>query len=132
MAAAGGDATIPAARFHYLESCGGCHGIEGVSSREHIPVLKDAVGKFLCTPAGRRYIVQLPNVAFADVDDATLAELMNYVIFQIGGSSTPLYTKPFRTSEVGALRRRALKNRPLADLRTSILVSADPACLRRR
>src|SRR5580704_13924569 len=55
VAAAGDAPTLEITRFsvgqsHYLESCGGCHGLLGVSSNQHVPPLKDVVGTFLCTP----------------------------------------------------------------------------------
>jgi hypothetical protein len=113
---------------HYLESCGGCHGIDGISSQQHVPALRGSVGQFLCTTAGREYLVRLPNVAFADVNDQVLADLMNFVVFGLGGASTPVGTKPYSREEVAALRRQPLKNRPLADMRAMILADAIVRC----
>ncbi|HWS65867.1 MAG TPA: hypothetical protein VN325_24155, partial [Steroidobacteraceae bacterium] len=74
-------APLTPGQSHYLESCGGCHGIQGSSWKRDIPELRGAVGQFLCTAAGREYIVRLPNVAFANMDDRMLAEVMNFVVF---------------------------------------------------
>src|SRR5437763_1681667 len=71
---------IGAAPGMYLLYCGGCHGINGHSSDAAVPSLKGQVDAFLCLPAGREYIVRLPNVAFAPLSDAQLAELMNFVV----------------------------------------------------
>jgi hypothetical protein len=45
----------------YSRHCQGCHGHVGVSVTE-MPRLRDRVGYFLHTPAGRAYIVQVPSV----------------------------------------------------------------------
>lgn len=115
----------------YLEGCGGCHGILGSSSEKDIPELRGEVGWFLCTPAGREYIIRLPNVAFAAADDQALADMMNFVVFSLGGSSTPVGAAPYTAGEVGVLRRQPLKNQPLAQMRDTILADVARHCERR-
>jgi hypothetical protein len=122
---------MSAAQSHYLESCGGCHGILGSSSKKEVPELRGAVGQFLCTPAGREYIVRLPNVAFADLDDRQLADVMNFVVFGLGGLSIPPGARPYSAAEVGALRTQPLKNSSLARMRRIVLAQAISACLPR-
>jgi mono/diheme cytochrome c family protein len=117
-------------RSSYLEGCGGCHGILGSAPHSNIPELRDMVGIFMCTQAGREYVVRLPNVAFAAVDDAGLADLMNYVVFRLGGVSLPDGVKPYTAAEVAALRRRPLKNQPLLKMREEILIQAARNCER--
>lgn len=113
---------------HYLESCGGCHGLDGGSAPSDIPVLKGQVGLFLCTTAGRRYIIQLPNVAFANMDDQSLADAMNFVAFDLGGDSAPARAKPYTAREVGGLRRIPLKNMRVTALREKIVADAMARC----
>ena len=86
------------------------------------------VGRFLCTRASREYIVRLPNVAFAAVDDQTLAELLNFMVFRLGGPSTPAGAPPYTRDEVGRLRREPLKNQPLDKLRLAVLWDAATQC----
>ena len=80
---------IPPARQNFLLSCGGCHGLDGVSNSQVVPDLKDQVGYFVNLPEGRRYLARLPNVAFSTNTDQELAELLNYAVFTLGGSSVP-------------------------------------------
>lgn len=129
--AAGASVRYTPAQSLYIEGCGGCHGILGSSSIKHIPELRGAVGWFMCTPEGREYIVRLPNVAFAAVDDVQLADMMNFVVFNLGAGSVPQGTAPYSAKEVGSLRRRPLKNQPLAQMRTAILANAVKQCERR-
>jgi mono/diheme cytochrome c family protein len=105
-------ASIPAINHtvsNYLQSCGGCHGIQGTSAIGLVPQLRDRVGWFLCTPDGRNYIVQLPDVAFAGVSDQELADVLNFMMFELGGPSTPKSAKPYSAAEVKQLR----ENTPL-------------------
>jgi len=121
-------APLPVGQAKYYEGCGGCHGLNGVSAREQIPVLRSQVGQFLCSDEGRRYIVQLPNVSFAAMDDATLAATMNFVVFKLGDDSVPDGARPYTAKEVGVLRRSPLKNQPLMKLREQVLGRAVLAC----
>lgn len=116
------------AQSAYLEGCGGCHGIQGRAPHTSIPELRGFVGWFLCTEEGREYIVRLPNVSFAAVDDASLADMMNFVVFGLGGDSVPQGVAPYTADEIGALRRRPLKNAPLAQIRSRILAKAMARC----
>jgi hypothetical protein len=124
----GGSKPLPWGQAHYYEGCGGCHGLDGVSARREIPVLRDSVGAFLCSAEGRRYIVRLPNVAFAHMDDRTLAETMNFVVFELGRGSVPAGARPYTAGEVGGLRRMPLKNQPLARLRAAALAQGAAPC----
>jgi hypothetical protein len=117
-----------AGRSHYLESCGGCHGIEGTASPRDIPELRGLVGRFMCSRAGREYIVRLPNVAFAHVDDRALSELLNFMVFELGGNSTLPETKPFTRSEVARLRLRPLKSASLEGVRLVALSDSIERC----
>lgn len=125
---AGAMKPLSSGQFHYQESCGGCHGLLGSSSRDHVPELRGAVGRFLCTDEGRRYIVRLPNVAFANMDAKALADTMNFIVFSLGGGSAPKGAKPFTAAEVGKLRLQPLKSQPLVRMRADIWGRAVQQC----
>jgi hypothetical protein len=67
-------------RLDYLLHCSGCHGPTGagVPSRG-IPRLRGEVAKFLWVPEGRDYLVQVPGVRNADLDDAEIARLLDWL-----------------------------------------------------
>jgi hypothetical protein len=112
---------VPTARGSYLLSCGGCHGLDGVSNSKLVPDLKDQVGFFLNLPEGRDYVVRLPNVAFSITTDEALTGLLNYVVFTLGGVSVPKDTKPYTTREVSKLRRSPLTEVSLAQMRQQMV-----------
>ena len=91
-------------RVFYLERCGGCHGLQGVSAPREIPSLRGVAGRFLCTKAGREYVVRLPSIALAPLNDEVLAQLVNFVMFDMEArmqSDTPV-TRPTRFVRCGS------------------------------
>jgi hypothetical protein len=79
----------------YVEHCSGCHGMQGDSAPAEIPVLRDRIGYFMCLPEGREYLIRLPNVAYSAItDNQELADMMNFVVFGLGGNSAPKDAKP--------------------------------------
>ncbi len=111
----------------YLLYCGGCHGIDGHSSDAAVPSLKGQVDAFLCLPAGREYIVRLPNVAFAPLNDTQLAELMNFVV-AFGQTRTDKGDRRYTAAEVGTLRRKPLLGQPIAGYRRQLVTSLVRTC----
>lgn len=120
-------APIPAPRANYLERCGGCHGLEGVSARRDVPTLRGQIGHFLCTPEGRRYLIQLPNVARVALDDEEVAAMMNYVVFELGGASQTRHA-PYTASEVAKLRQAPLVAVSLSALRMQLVEQIIAGC----
>ncbi len=117
-----------AGEWNYLKGCAGCHGVRGEA--EHaLPRMEGFVGAFLCSAEARAYIVRLPNVAFSTLDDRDLADMMNYVVFDLGGQSAPKGARPYSPAEVAMLRRRPLKNESLMRLRAEVLGPALEKCL---
>jgi cytochrome c553 len=106
----------------YLERCGGCHGIQGHSAPREVPILRGRVGYFLCLPEARAYLVRLPSLASSPLSDDTLAELMNFVVFDLGHRPGDRNTYPlFTAQEVGELRKRPLNNVSLARYRGALV-----------
>lgn len=89
------------AQSDYVEHCGGCHGINGNAAPADLPTLKDRVGWFMCLPEGRSYLVRLPNIARSRItDNEQLADLLNFMVYGLGGNSVPAGAKPFTGAEV--------------------------------
>jgi len=97
-------ATPPAEDF--VLYCSGCHGPDGAGTPGVVPPLS-GLAALLETKAGREYLVRVPGVAQASLDDARLAALLNWVLAEYSGR-TP--SPPYAGAEVGALRRRPLRD----------------------
>lgn len=120
---------LPAAQVAYLTSCGGCHGIEGVSAPGKVPTLRGLTGSFLCTRQGRDFLVRLPDVALTTLSDRMLTEVMNFVVFDIGapvagGRPAPAYT----IGEVARLRREPLTDTGLTAYRNRVVAGLAARC----
>lgn len=117
------------ARSDYVEQCGGCHGVQGVSAPAQLPQLRDRVGYFMCTPATRAYLLRLPNIAHSRItDNQQLADLVNFVVFGLGGASTPADARPFTADEVAHERRFALSSVSLKAERARHVEAAIRTC----
>jgi mono/diheme cytochrome c family protein len=106
---------------NYLLNCGGCHGEKGVSNSRLVPELRDQVGYYLNSSSGREYLVRLPNVAFSTMTDRELTEVLNFMVFTLGGPSVPAHAAPFTPPEVARLRKRPLNDVSLLDYRRRLV-----------
>jgi hypothetical protein len=120
---------LTGAQSDYLEQCGGCHGLQGDSAPAPIPVLRDRVGYFMCSEAGRRYLLRLPNIAHSRIEDnQRLAEMMNFVVFDLGGVSAPRNARPFTEAEVAAERGQAMVGFEVFDTRKAVVADLVRSC----
>jgi mono/diheme cytochrome c family protein len=121
--AADGRAGLSHAESNYLLSCAGCHGLAGASNVQAVPELKGLVGYYLRTPEGRAYLPRLPNIAFAALSDRDLAEVLNYVVFDLGGASAPVGAKPYGAAEIARGRARPLTEVALSAYRRRLVAT---------
>ena len=96
-------APMPRPARTYATNCQGCHGDLGASARE-IPTLAGRVGYFARTPAGRRYLVQVPNVALNPSSDEDIAAVLNWVLRTYSHAQLPPDFQPYTAAEVALLR----------------------------
>ncbi len=109
--------SLPKPQADYLLNCGGCHGLNGLSNGMLVPDLQSQIGYFLRLHEGREYLVRLPNVAFSAMSDEELAAVLNFIVFQIGGTGVPGDAARYSAAEVAALRRRPLNEVSLTEYR---------------
>lgn len=120
---------LTAPESDYVEYCSGCHGMQGNSAPAEIPVLRDRVGYFMCIRDGRDYLIRLPNVAYSAItDNQELADMMNFIVFGLGGASAPKGTKPFTAAEVKRLRAQALGTQSLIAARATVVDKMISTC----
>lgn len=96
-------APMPRAARLYAENCQGCHGAAGRSVQE-IPALAGRAGYFARSAEGRRYLVQVPNVALNPNSDADIAALMNWMLNAFSADELPPSFTPYSADEVAAAR----------------------------
>jgi hypothetical protein len=69
------------------------------------------VGTFLTTPGGREYLVRVPGVSGAPLNDADLAAVLNWMLNQYDEANLPPDFQPYAAEEVARLREAPLGTR---------------------
>lgn len=93
---------------HYTLHCEGCHLADGSASPGKVPALAGSVAQFLRAPEGRSYLVRVPGVANAQLDDAELAALLDWTLRRFDAANLPADFVPYTADEVHRLRSEPL------------------------
>jgi len=103
-------------RYNWMLNCQGCHGAKGQATAIDTPVLYKQVGRFLNVEGGRKYLVSVPGVVNAPINDAEKADLFTWIINVLDPEHKPADFKPFTEEEmtwgrnnpllIGAQKRR--------------------------
>lgn len=122
-------AEMTQAQSDYVEHCGGCHGIHGYAAPADLPTIGGRVGWFMCLPEGRSYLARLPNIARSRItDNEQLADLMNFMVFGLGGGTAPAKAKPFTAEEVARERASPFTSVSLVQTRKVIVEKLIKGC----
>lgn len=97
------------ARIDYMLKCQGCHQPDGSGNLANTPPLKGEVAKFLSVPGGREFLARVPGVASVDLDDARLADVVNYTLHKFDAAHLPEGFEPYTAEELGRLRKAPLR-----------------------
>lgn len=95
------------AHFNYQLFCQGCHAPDGMGANA-VPRLKGHIGIFLRSQPGREYLVRVPGSATSALDDAKLAEVLNWIILEFAGDSVSEPFELYSAQEVATLRQNPL------------------------
>jgi mono/diheme cytochrome c family protein len=94
-------------RINYMLQCMGCHTPDGSGEPGRVPSIKDTLAPFSLTPAGRRFLIQVPGASQSTLSDAELADLLNWMIQNLSVTRPAGFT-PFTGAEVASYRRTPL------------------------
>lgn len=108
MASVGAHAEEP--KIAYWLHCGGCHLLDGRGAPPEVPTLIEEPGRIAGLQGGREYLIRIPGVALAGIDDERLADVLNYMLITFSPNSTPEGFAPYSAREVGRLRTQVLIN----------------------
>lgn len=92
----------------WMLNCQGCHRADGGATGDQVPALSGTVAKFLSVPGGREYLIRVPGVAMAPLDDESIAELTNWMLREFDKENIPQDFKGYSANEVGSLRTSPL------------------------
>ena len=108
LVATGGAAEEP--KVAYWLHCAGCHLLDGSGAPPEIPTLIVEPGVLAGLPGGREYLIRIPGVAQAAMDNARLAGVLNYMLEAFSPAELTRPFTPFSAEEVGRHRHRVLKD----------------------
>lgn len=97
------------AHIDYILKCQGCHRPDGGGDSFSNPPMGGVVARFLSVPGGREYLGRVPGVATTDLDNARLADLLNWTLYRFDRANLPAGFKPYDASEIGRLRQSPLR-----------------------
>ncbi len=107
------------AHFNYQLFCQGCHTPDGMGANT-VPRMKDQIGHFLNSRAGREYLVRVPGSATSTLNDEQLAEVLNWIIQEFAGDSADESFERYTPLEVAGLRQQPLNE--VEQYRSQLLV----------
>ncbi|SAK68129.1 cytochrome c, class I [Caballeronia temeraria] len=96
------------ARQDWVLNCMGCHTANGSGIPGKVPALRNSLGHFVSLPEGRQFVMRVPGAANSALNDAELANVLNWLLRTMNEQSRPASFKPYTAEEIAAHRRPAL------------------------
>jgi mono/diheme cytochrome c family protein len=97
------------AHVDYMLKCQGCHRPDGSGDDRSNPPMRGVVARFLSVPGGREFLGRVPGVATTNLDDARLANLVNWTLYRFDAGHMPANFRPYTPAELGKLRQDPLR-----------------------
>ena len=92
---------------NYMLQCMGCHTPDGSGEPGRVPNIRETLVPFALSPAGRRFLIQVPGASQSTLNDAELAALLNWMIQNLSITKPAHFTR-FTQAEVASFRRTPL------------------------
>jgi len=115
-------APTPPVQANYMLNCMGCHLADGSGAPGKVPSLRDSLLPLALSPAGRAYLVQVPGVAQSPLADEEIAQLLAWMVRNLGARAVPPEFVDFTASEVAGYRKSPLVN--VRETRAQLLAAA--------
>ena len=96
------------AHQNYLIHCMGCHGESGLGLEGQVPSFRNTLAKISASPQGRDYVLRVPGVTQATLDDRQTAEVLNWVLAEFSTRDAAQQIAPFTAAEVARARQQPL------------------------
>ena len=95
------------ASYNWVMKCQGCHQADAVG-KGGTPNMAGSVAKFLHIKEGRDYLGRVPGVAFVDLPNTEVAELLNWMVQTFDEMHMPIDFVPYISEEVNQLKKKPL------------------------
>jgi len=127
LSAAQPSVPVPPAQANYALNCMGCHIVDGSGAPGKVPSLRDTIVPLAMSPAGRRYLVQVPGASQSSLSDQELAQLLGWMVRNLSARPVPPDFMDFTAAEVAGYRRYPLIDVRETRARLLALAAADRA-----
>ncbi len=95
----------------YMLQCQGCHFEDGSGRPDlEIPSMTGLTERFPETRAGRAFLVQVPGVSQAPLDDRAIASLLNWILEHFPANAENQRFAPYSEEEVAEYRAEKLRD----------------------
>jgi hypothetical protein len=94
----------PPAQANYMLNCMGCHLPDGSGAAGKVPSVRESLAILATSGAGRRYLVQVPGSAQSPLSNAELAQVLSWMVRNLGVQAAPAGFSDFSEAEVAAYR----------------------------
>ena len=95
-------------RINFLLYCSGCHRPNGEGKPPNVPTLHQELGRMLSVPQMRDYLMRIPGVTQAPINDAELTDVINWVLEEFNADTLPTGFEYLSVDEVTAARKNIL------------------------
>lgn len=99
---------IKRAEYNWTMHCLGCHQEDATGSWNGAPNMVGEVAKFLSLKEGREFLGRVPGVAFVELSDHEVAELLNWLVQEFDEVHMPENFRPYTAVELKDLRSSPL------------------------
>lgn len=96
------------AKMNWMLNCQGCHKSDATGAEGGVPAMAHEVARFLSVDGGREFLTRVPGVTNAGLDNAQLAELLNWTLATFDSEHVPADFEPFTSEEIAAGRAHPL------------------------
>lgn len=95
-------------RVDFMLHCQGCHQADGSGLAGAVPDLRGSVARIATMPGGREYLGRVPGVAQSQLDHASVAAVLNWMLREFDAAHVPEGFQPFTGEELAPLRAKPL------------------------
>ena len=103
------------AQHQWVMHCQGCHGVNADGTPGGAPRMAGRVARFLHAQQGRAFLARVPGVAFVELSDRDVAQLLNWLVQYFDPGHVPKDFQPYTADEVRILRQEPLISRALEE-----------------
>ena len=81
---------------------------DGTGLSSVVPTLHDVIGRMVAEPGGRDYVIRVPGVSQAPINDEKLTAVINWMLTEFSSETLPENFQPFTVTEVTRARSQLL------------------------